>query len=612
MATLDTRTRPDSPRRRSAALALLVGLLIGLAATVGRAEDRPEALMQELRQALAESLKAATNAAAAAAPPARTPYDIAKDLEACGPAAVPVLLRGLEEPGVRTMCARALAKVGDVRVVPALAVLQQDPDPGIQKIAKYALNTIGGRTTVEALIASLEHRHVEIRRWAAEALARRADRTAIPALVAALEDRDLAVRRSAAGVLAFFGEKAALPILLEAAQDPDPKVRMWVVGQLGCVRDPRATAALIALTDGASDWRLSEIIRMFSQLRDPAAVSCLLGILNTSASSDLRRKAAFALGCTGDPKVVPVLIAALAEDDVEVRAGAAHGLAEVPDPQVVPALIAAYERSPKGGAVYGAGGVRTKADELERAIRAWSAETLGKTADERVVPTLVSALKDPDADVQFVAAEGLAWFGDSRALPVLVGNLQEFPAAPWVHQVVGEACFALGALGDPAAVEHLLPMLIDPAAEKTRFGNPWWIDAACALAILGRAEAVPTLVDEAMKREMLPAFECLACLACLDVPEAHDGLRRVAAEAKDEKARQFAARAMERGGVGALVAEVKSGGLERGRSLRMLCYWATPAVRPVLVEALASPGTADRINARLALQRLDRMEQGRK
>ncbi len=100
------------------------------------------------------------------------------------------------------------------------------------------------------------------------------------------------------------------------------------------------------------------------------------------------------------------------------------------------------------------------------------------------VPNLVQAMQNGELQrVRSKACEALGKIGDPRTIPHLVQALQD-----WDRGVREEACKALGAIGDPQAIPHLIQALQD---------REWRVcHAACAaLGAIGDSQAIPLLVQ---------------------------------------------------------------------------------------------------------------------
>jgi beta-lactamase regulating signal transducer with metallopeptidase domain len=138
---------------------------------------------------------------------------------------------------------------------------------------------------------------------------------------------------------------------------------------------------------------------------------------------------------------VLALVAALKDEDEEVRGQAMHALVQLRAPQAFEPLVAAL--------------ADPSAD-----IRQQAAMALARMHDARAAAPLTKALGDSDAEVRQQAAFGLGQVGAKEAVPALVKALGDSEA-----EVRQQAAFALGRIGDPSAVEALTRALKDPEAE---------------------------------------------------------------------------------------------------------------------------------------------------
>jgi len=142
------------------------------------------------------------------------------------------------------------------------------------------------------------------------------------------------------------------------------------------------------------------------EIRSPLAVPALVTSMKEQ-DPELRRIAAFALGCIGDPSGIPALLKAMKEDpDPEVRQIIALllGMAAdaTPDPKVLSTLT-------------------TNLDDRDPDVRILAAQTLEYVLDHSVtIPLLVHALKDQNYSVREVTTSVLSRMADPLAIPALL------------------------------------------------------------------------------------------------------------------------------------------------------------------------------------------------
>lgn len=157
------------------------------------------------------------------------------------------------------------------------------------------------------------------------------------------------------------------------------------------------------------DARLAELL---VQAETRSAVPALIAVLaDRTASEDRRGAAAWALGRLGDPKAAGPLASALS-DTAYVACQAAYALGSIQDPSVVPALTNAIRSS-----------VRFATDSVVVSAEAWPRR---------------------------FGYSGSGWF---QMLPMRALTVRQ------------NAIYSLGQLGDPRAVDVLLPLLDDSRAD---------------------------------------------------------------------------------------------------------------------------------------------------
>ncbi len=218
-------------------------------------------------------------------------------------------------------------------------------------------------------------------------------------LIGKLKDGDPSVRRNAAAELARAKDPAAVQPLIAALKDKDPQVRMYTAYALTEIGDPRVTPVLIRT---------------------------------------LKTELSMLMGFWPGLEATKPLIELLSDEDPAVRLWAIARLSELRDPRSLKALLAATKDAvPK---------VRSAALDALSTVA-------GKASIEPVAEVLRSA--DPALRCQ-AAAIALASMKDARAFQPLLDALKN--ATPqWKPGVV----IALGELGDPRAVECLVPELKD-------------------------------------------------------------------------------------------------------------------------------------------------------
>ncbi len=220
-----------------------------------------------------------------------------------------------------------------------------------------------------------------------------------------LASHDEEVRRLAVERLATLSSDEGLPRLVDCLGDPSWRVRKAAVERLAGVNEPWAVAdALIsALADGDNPGRRN------------AAVEVLV---------------------RSGPRVVPRLIEATQDADVDVRKLVVDALAGIADERATTRLIEIL-------------------DDPDPNVRGAAADALGGIEDRRVGPALLAAAvrEDEDRLVRFSALRALSRLEQPVAAQDLVGVLDD--------PVLRPAAFAvLGHTDSDQAVEFLLKGLL--------------------------------------------------------------------------------------------------------------------------------------------------------
>ncbi len=548
---------PDRNVRRNAA-----GLLARLGATEA-VEALAETLADEdwrVRMAAAEALgslggDSALTALAVALhdPDAEVRVAVAEALRALGDPRG-ALVAAVEDPDcdVRRVAIEAVGRNETADRVPLLVRALADPDWGLRRAAVAALVALGwqpeddaqratvavaqgrcrdaaqlGSIALTPLLAALGDEDGRLREEAATALRGMDDERAAAALAAGNTSRrqptgqvdpaDADGDSGAKGepVLPLAATEAAEPrsfdALVKGLRDQDWSVREAAATGLGQLGDVRAAAELtIALGD--EDWGVREaaavalaalgwsgldeaqqaraaiVLQQWDRVVSlgPAAVEPLVAAL-ADDEADLRQAAAAALGRIRSRRAVEPLAAALRDRDRAVRVAAAAALEGIgwsalaaPTRASAAVLLRRWEV-----AVHlGRSAIEPLAETLRRddgPARVAAAAALGRIGDVAAVGPLVRALGDRRSAVRQAAADALATMRHGDAVVPLAAALNDGD-----QEVRAAAAEALGTIGDARAIEPLAMALKDPEWEVR-------LAAVDALAAIGHPRAMVPL-----------------------------------------------------------------------------------------------------------------------
>ena len=216
---------------------------------------------------------------------------------------------------------------------------------------------------------------------------------------------------------------------------------------------------------------------------------------------DVRMRAVWFLGYTGDPRAIEPLIGALKDRDSAVREAAANALVSVGDTRAITDLTnilwAADENSTtRKAAVNALASIRDKRavialsntllfPEANSTVRKAAMNALAGIRDKRAITAFCNALKKGNFFIRRDAIEALDKIGNSRAIELLI-NVLKTDDDPMIKE---KAAKALGKINDIRVVESLIHALKYPS-----FGVR--MEAAKAIGAIGDAMAVMPLIKQ--------------------------------------------------------------------------------------------------------------------
>lgn len=317
---------------------------------------------------------------------------------------------------------------------------------------------------------------------------------AVTEQIAALKDQDWAIRGEAAGLLGTFKDARAVVPLVSLLRDQDRSVREAAIEALRSIGAPAVERVGACLTE--QDLSVQESASaILAVIADERVLAPLIEALH-SGDWIVRMHAAKALSRVRNADAVEPLMPLLQDKVKAVREEAAAALAAIGD-AAIPTLLQALQHE----------------DWL---VRLHAVESLGKSKSKRAVEPLLSVLfNDRDSAVREDAVRALGAIGDPQAVEYLFTAMQE----PGLRTLAVEA---LGRIGDARAV----PVLIDvvtgtspPQVTRTvaGCGDQWNEEAmtqgaaARALGAIGDDRAIPSLI--AALNQTFTRAEAAAALA---------------------------------------------------------------------------------------------------
>lgn len=239
---------------------------------------------------------------------------------------IPLLEKALkdDQPAVRLAAAGALYHAGQTDMWDRIQQAAAAPNPEERATALRMVGDLKDARGLSILLEAMTSSQPSVRGAAASALGDLGKVQGIPALEKALDDKIPAVKTSAAISLGELGVKESLTALRKSLGDQNPVVKAAVVSALLRVEEPFESVggALYELAQNNDPGTRSAAGKAAGRAHGPntpAAVEFLAGLLKDPIPRP-RIAAARALGQIGGLEVLPILKAALHDEDDAVRA----------------------------------------------------------------------------------------------------------------------------------------------------------------------------------------------------------------------------------------------------------------------------------------------------
>ena len=352
---------------------------------------------------------------------------------------------------VRSEVAHALGIIkGDSVIEPLIGALEDDGRATVRQSAAWSLGEVKGDTATTALITALKKdKQGVVRQEAAIALGKiKGQKVVDPLLDALRNDKYETTRFQAAVALREIqaGDKGLVDIIKKGLGSFDDgyevqSVQNEVIGAL--IKDgniPTAEFALDALKSADDEWTRWALVHVIGATAKKVAVDAMLEELKHT-SYVVRRRAAESLGGFKERRVVESLIAVLENTDEmkSIRAAAVVSLGALKDERASAPLLAALEDE--------------NAEIRWRAVAA-----LGNLKDAKAVAKLSEIVENPlePDNVRAAAVTALGNINDKTAENVLIRALDIR-----VGNIAKNATIALGKLESETAIPRLIAILED-------------------------------------------------------------------------------------------------------------------------------------------------------
>ena len=323
----------------------------------------------------------------------------------------------------------------------------QSLNPRLRSQAAEDLGKLRVERATEILIDVMDTDvNTYVRSACAEALGHIGDPQAIFPLMDALRDNCSFVRRAATIALGQMQAKEAQGALIQALEDPNFYVRRAAINAVGKLGLPELGKKLLPFLE-VNDPRLQRTtIIALRRLRTKETITPMIEMLKAYLHEPNQRDLpvvktlVIALGELDATEAVPVLIDVL-RGYVGVRSLAATALAHIGNRQAIPALKDA---------------LADKSINLQIAAM----KSLGQLEGKGALPSIIDFLQAKDPRVRRTAALTIGTLQVNKATQQLL-EMARNDASPLVRPAAVEA---IGMLGNPNLIPHLLPMATDSNA----------------------------------------------------------------------------------------------------------------------------------------------------
>ncbi len=245
----------------------------------------------------------------------------------------------------------ALGDRGDVAARPAVVVAVKSKDQSVRIAALRALGQLGDDSSVELLAQAAAGAKGAEQKAARDSLYRLRGPNVDKVILAAIPKAEAKTKVELISSVGQRNITAGVATLLETAKDSDRKVRTGSLRTLKVVAGPENLPALVELlikAKSSSDRTEAQKTiaavahRIADKNRQAASVlAALPSVKETVARCSLLN----VLGRIGDNSALPVLTAALKDENVDIQTAAIRALADWPTPEPVAGLLKVAESS---------------------------------------------------------------------------------------------------------------------------------------------------------------------------------------------------------------------------------------------------------------------------
>src|SRR4030043_2141270 len=184
-----------------------------------------------------------------------------------------------EDGHIRSIAAKAISKLGNLKAIEPLKRLLIDPYRDVQEAAVGALSSLSSGLSVNELIDMLDSSNPALRKNAATLLGRIGATEAARALGFTLKDVDIGVRKAVVEAFSHFKTEDSIRFLILTLTDEEPDIRVLSALSLGHIGGEGIFEALSLLLSDSDDSVRVAASKALGMLKDARAIRPLMGLL---------------------------------------------------------------------------------------------------------------------------------------------------------------------------------------------------------------------------------------------------------------------------------------------------------------------------------------------
>ena len=360
------------------------------------------------------------------------------------------------DPDARQKAAYLVSHSSDDRDYPLMFELLGDKDWRVRKTIVDGFVRDPSGLVIDGLLEAIGDSENAGRRNSATEALMRIGEEAVGSIVHRLRSEpEVDVRLALVNILGDLrGGDAFLTLLEVLERENDINAASAIVSSLGKYRDARALPHLTRILQRGDIWLKFHAIEALGEIGDRAALPAILPLYNETS---LRKPVLEAIGKIGDVGTVPFLLKIIAEED-KLNLTALRALVRIAEASR-PRIVEQAERSfiqRKFRESFPAAKIEPLIGQLhatgKREVKTFILKFLGWSADPRALPVLLGSLEEPDSAE--VAAQALIDFGP-QALPSILQTLHNAEE----DEVASLLLRVLNAFHSAEAVPNIVPFL---------------------------------------------------------------------------------------------------------------------------------------------------------